>query len=249
MQNILKNVNVEIYLNGDCEQDNQLVNQLFNIHDNQGANLFLLENYLDCINIAAHRKDEWIIFFDQDTEITHTYLCSMQEAFRAQVQCVAWYPRLIARDSLVSPVKFFLGSGIRKNVLEPNIYNGVDFIGLNSGSAFRVDFIQFLQNVEDYFRLDCLDYVISHEVMKSNCDFSVIDSVLEHDVSVLNDGPLDLSREKGIISAEYHYYKIYRNKIDFFVYKLKILYRLVRSFFSKKSLYSRTTLLEYLFRF
>lgn len=247
MQSILKNVNVEIYLNGDCEQDSKLVNQLFNIHDNQGANLFLLENYLDCINLAAQRKEEWIIFFDQDTEITHEYFSELLQEIENSTDQVAFYPQLMAREKAISPIMLTHGSSYPLKPVAPGEYTSIDFVGLNSGSIYKVDYLSGI-NFDSEFQLDFLDCFISYRVFKDKAVFKVLKSTLEHDLSVNNNEPLGLFRARSILSAENYYYKTYRTFFENFIYKIRLCVRLIKSFFNKNYLYQKSLLIEHLFK-
>ena len=93
----LGNTCINIYLNGKCRQDNVESPPQFNIIDNHGENLYLLDNYRACLKQAVVENSEWIVFFDQDTEITQEYLIELNNLSNLDKDCVASFPILKAQ--------------------------------------------------------------------------------------------------------------------------------------------------------
>ena len=244
----LENIQVCLYLNGQCIRDIEIKNINFSVIDNNGENLFLLKNYQNCIQRAKINKSEWIVFFDQDTEITQEYLLVLKSLHSLDTNCVASFPILKAQTKFVSPKTLFHGTLFPSKLLKPGVHKDIDFLGLNSGSAYRVSFLDSISDIDEIFRLDFIDYVFSYCVFKSGQSFNVMDVELNHDMAVLNNKPLDESRAESILAAEYNYYSSYRSKFALYLYKLKLITKLIRSVINKNYLYSKTILIKYLLK-
>ncbi len=247
-KNDLEGICANIYLNGDCEKNCRTSEELFDIIDNNGENLYLLKNYQHCIQRAKEVESEWIIFFDQDTEITQEYLLALKSLHSLDSNCVASFPILKAQTKLVSPKTLFHGTLFPSKLLKPGVHKDIDFLGLNSGSAYRVSFLETISDIDEIFRLDFIDYVFSYSVFKSGQSFNVMDVVLDHDMAVLHNKALAQNRAESILAAEYLYYKTYRSKFAFCLYKVKILTKLLKSVASRNYLYSKSTLMKYLLK-
>ena len=245
-QSYLTNVVLKIYLNGECSADLIINNGIFNIIDNHGKNLYLLENYKNCLQKAVSQHSEWVAFFDQDTEVTKEYLDALNNLTKLDKNCVASFPILKAQTKFVSPKTLFNGALFPSKVLKAGNYSNVDFLGLNSGSVYRVSFLKTIIDIAEEFHLDFIDYVFSHKVYKSGKSFNVMDVVLEHDMAVLNNQSLNKERARSILSAEYKYYRSYRGKFSFYLYKTKLLYKYFKSVMSKNYLYNKKILREFI---
>lgn len=244
----LEKFEVNIFLNGESPVDCQVSSDLFNIHDNHGENLFLLKNYQQCMEFSSERGIKWIVFFDQDTLVTLDYLQKIQEAIENRRGQVAFFPLLKAKSISISPLKLFHGFAYPKRVLPIGEHSGIDFVGLNSGSAYNIEFLKNLGPINDNFKLDYLDIYLSLQLNKSKEKFTVIDATLEHDLSILNDEPLGPTRARSILSAEHYYFKNYRGFIGYLLYKLRLLLMLRKAIFKKKYIFEKAIIIEYLFK-
>ena len=244
----IKNITVDIYLNGNCDQDLSEVNELFSVHDNHGANLFLLDNYGHCAKQSKDKNIEWIAFFDQDTEITPAYIKVLKMEINANKQHFAFFPKLIVNEKPISPMRLTFGSSFPLRTMNAGEYKNLDFVGLNSGSVYKIIFLENLQSIEKDFRLDALDNCLSYKLYKSGLPFKVLDVEIQHNLSVMQGEPLNEVRARSILSAEFHYFKLYRNAFEFVIYKVRLLFRLLKSFFKKNYLYKKSILIEYFFK-
>ena len=220
----IQQFSVNIYLNGNCKVNCEYSQENFCIIDNNKQNLYLLPNYYKCIDEAYKSRKKWIAFFDQDTEISLDYINTLLKSIKTFESSIAFYPFLKSADSIISPIKLKYGIALFPNALDAGEQNSIDLVALNSGSVYNIDFIKSLGIIDENFKLDYLDIYISYRVFRSKKSFVVMDTVLEHDLSILNDKPIGAIRDESILSAQYHYYKKYRNKFSYLLYKTGLVY-------------------------
>lgn len=237
-----------VYLNGKCKQNITLNDDMFDVIDNKGDNLFLLENYNNCIEFAYKNNYKYIGFLDQDTRITNDYLLKIQKIINANSECVAFYPILLHKDRVISPSKLFFGSPLRNKHLAPGKYKKIDYAGLNSGSILKTNFIKKIGKIDKKFKLDFLDIFISYKIFKSGNPFLVMDTCLEHDLSVLSGNPISILRAESILSAAHYHNKTYRNIISYMAFKIELLLMLIMAFRKSNFVYSKKTLIKYILK-
>jgi GT2 family glycosyltransferase len=131
---------------------------------------------------AASTGKTWMLFLDQDTEVTRDFFDKMQTSVRAHSDSVAFVPRLKDRKGLISPFRWAFGGGIRTNKRgSPLSLASHRFV--NSGLLIKLSAFQTVGGYDPDIPLDFSDIAFGERLRAITRHFHVIDVVLTHDFS------------------------------------------------------------------
>lgn len=172
------------------------------------------------LEVSINHNCEWMLLLDHDTELTTEYFTQVFELFEKNIltkDIVAVMPIVKASNRIISPVKTDFKE-YDKPLNKTGKLTG-NISGINSGTIVRVSFVKDLGGFNLNFPLDFLDHWFFNEVNKASKHIYVLDTVLQHDLSVLNfDLNINPARYNSILKSQVLFYK---NKSFLFSARLK----------------------------
>lgn len=194
------------------------------IHDQRNIGIVTAYNY--AYSVAQKNGSEWLLLLDHDTEITEEYFNQMLNLPEVTPDVAAFVPIVTNGDQWISPV---YSSSLRPltDNRPPLGINWKPIMAINSGSLFRVSFLNELGGFNDEFPLDYLDHWIYHEVYARGYKTYVLNVRLRHELSVMDYNSVSLSRYKSILNSEYIFYRKYKTDL-FLQYRKQLLKRFLK---------------------
>lgn len=201
-----------IYDNGPLNQEDQLnqieSDKIHYVHDSR--NLGLSVAYNQAYHYSKKNYFDWLLLFDHDTELSENYLLEFFSlATNSDDKVVAIVPQVCSNNILISPLSGNSLSPLLEERPKPGIQNQ-PITAINSGSFIRVDFLQKINGFTDEFPLDYLDHWLFNRIFNEGMTVFVADSILQHDLSILNFESLNYTRYKSILDSESLFYKKYK---------------------------------------
>lgn len=199
-------------------------------HDETNGGLATAYNY--ALNYCIENNTPWLLLLDQDTELRKEYFLEIEKTLksvRENADIVSIIPQIICNNNKISPVSFNK-CGFVKEINKKNstgIYD-IPVTGINSGTLLSVDFINSIGGFNLAFRIDMLDYWYFQQINRMNKKVYVLESQLEHSLSVMNYADVSVERYKNIIKAEHVFFRDYCSRNDFFIFKLRLILRLIK---------------------
>ncbi len=195
---------------------------------------------------AIENKSDWILLFDQDTNLLNSFFLRLIESSNIVYKnddIVAIVPRMEFKRKLFSPSKVMVG-GIHRPIKNDfyGVYKG-NIFAVASATCIKTSFVRDIGGFNEIFWLDCQDKWLFDQIYKVNKKVIVIKSTLSHNLSILNyESMLNPSRYKNIIEAETIFVYLYKSRFDGFVYLLRLIVRAFKLFiFEKNKKYSLIT--------
>jgi hypothetical protein len=150
-----------------------------------GRNLGLPAAYNTAIRRGLLRGAEYIMLVDQDSSVTYEFLEAVAQALeKAMPGQVAWVPRILANDRVISPYRLN-ALGIPKFGYDPSRPT-VAYFAINSYSVISLGFLAQLGGFETYYWLDALDSWFYSYVAKAARTVGIIDATVTHKLSLLD---------------------------------------------------------------
>ncbi len=202
----------------------------------EATNVMLSGAYNHALQVAASAKDTWLLLLDQDTQLTESYFQTLSAFFQHQydTNIVNVVPRLLGNGRVISPHRTQFFHSFRQPVLQFGEHDG-HVIALNSVSLLSVDFMQSIGGFSSEFPLDMLDKWTSLQIFKQHKKYYVLDTTLEHHLSVLDTQQyMSESRYSRLLESEYHYFKKL-GKIHVVLYKCRLIFRFIKQLLLFKS--------------
>jgi hypothetical protein len=100
-------------------------------------------------------------------------------------------------------------------------------MAINSGSLIRVSFLEKIKGFNNDFPLDYLDHWLFHEIFSNDYKVMVMESSLNHDLSVMNYENVSMNRYRSILDSEIRYYKNYKKEL-LPAYRIQLMKRLAK---------------------
>lgn len=193
----------------------------------------LARAYNLALQVAAERKDEWLLLLDQDTSLTREYgeeLTAVIEAVSSDASVAAVVPRLAWKGVVYSP-ESSLFDQLRSQFPHrshafPEEQTGVQpkrLAAYNSGALLRVAALQAIGGFPAEFWLDYLDHAVFHLLALKNFRTYVMRATLQHPLAHTDPNTVPLWRERNVLSAQTLLVKRFGNLIDRLLYRLYLL--------------------------
>jgi GT2 family glycosyltransferase len=174
-------------------------------YDHVPANLGLAHAYNCALSLARERSIPWLLLLDQDTQVTEEFLIRLLESLRetSTLECCAFVPQLVLNDLVLSPQ-------IVNRVFYQRMPIGFSglaskrLVAFNSGACIRVSSLTAIGGFPNEFWLDYLDHMIFHSLQESGGRVFVLDSRLEHSLSVADiESNVSNERYNNLLQAEW----------------------------------------------
>ncbi|MBS4213122.1 glycosyltransferase [Neobacillus rhizophilus] len=201
------------------------------VHDPR--NLGIVPAYNHAWKIANENGSKWILLLDHDTELTQEYMNEVMDLADFSEEIVAVVPKIMNENTMISPVysnslRPLLGdrpeSGIQENPV----------MAINSGAIIRIDFLNEIGGFNEEFPLDYLDHWLFYEIYAKGKKVWVLDSVLEHELSVMDYSRVSLKRYQSILESELNFYSNYKTEL-FSSFRKQLLKRFLKQVLTVKN--------------
>jgi GT2 family glycosyltransferase len=236
-----------VYDNSPSEQPKVLDHTGFGrfmyVHDS--SNSGLAAAYNSGLKEAHRSEADWLLLLDQDTEIRAQYLESLFAAIQSgpEDSVSALVPKLMRAEMVLSPQR--VGRFNNRSV-SPG-YAGISrerLTALNSAACLRVRTVEAIGGFPSEYWLDFLDHVVFHRLQSAGGRVQVLDSVIEHQLSLLNlEHEMSLARYTGMLAAEWRFIRETGEGGGTFCHRLRLLKRAaIHAVRWKNKAYARETL-------
>jgi GT2 family glycosyltransferase len=223
--NIARNTTLILYDNSASRQEfmNVSIGELtiFYVHDHRNLGIATAYNY--AFEKAKENGSEWILLLDHDTKLTEEFFRQLQLLDSLDKEVVAVVPRIISENVLVSPVFADTLRPLKAEKPKPGIQD-TPVMAINSGTLIRVSFLKEINGFNQQFPLDYLDHWLFHEIYENGRKVWVLETVLNHELSVMDYSRVSLQRYQSILNAEINFYKNYKKDL-LPAYKIQLIKR------------------------
>ena len=196
------------------------------------------------LEVSINHNCNWLLLLDHDTELTAEYFSKVFKLFEEGLltsDIAAVMPIVKAHEKTISPVKTDFAE-YDKPLNKTGKLTG-NISGINSGTIVRTEFVKQLGGFNLNFPLDFLDHWFFNEVNKAFKYIYVLDTIIQHDLSVLNfDLNISPLRYSSILGSQVLFY---RQKSFLFSARLKktLFIEFIRHLiFTKNKQYAFSTL-------
>ncbi|WP_318507259.1 glycosyltransferase [Bacillus sp. T3] len=234
-QNMIdKDLSIIIYDNSPVKQEIPSEYKYLNIlykHDPRNIGIVTAYNY--AFQKAKEEGSEWLLLLDHDTELTEDYFAQLHLLDSFDKNIAAVVPQIHCENQMISPVysdRLRPLQGERPGTGEQN----TPVMAINSGAFIRVSFLDKINGFNSEFPLDYLDHWLFHEIYHNGSKVWVLDTKLEHELSVMDYSRVSLKRYQSILDSEINFYKHYKKEL-LPAYRTQLVKRLVKQFLTVKN--------------
>lgn len=179
-------------------------------HDLRNLGIVTAYNYaLDCAN---RNGSQWLLLLDHDTEVTCEYVNEVISIPALPKEVMAIVPKIKDGEKVISPMYSHSLRPLKEEIPLTGIQEK-PVTALNSGTLIQVSFINEIGGFNTSFPLDFLDHWLFFEIYAKGYKVIVLDTTLEHELSVMDYSRVTLERYKSIIASEFNYYKNYKKDL------------------------------------
>jgi GT2 family glycosyltransferase len=208
------------------------------------ANPGLPSAYNKGIEMARHHGASWLLLLDQDTVLDCSFLLQLLEAVQGDIsqEACAFVPKLVKGDRVCSPHTIRMGSYIPL----PLDFSGFTLgplVPCNSASCLKIQALEAIGGFPEEYWLDYLDFIVFHRLQAAGGRVYVLDSRLEHSLSVLNlEAEMSVARYSNMLTAEWRFIRETGARGGPLMHRLRLLKRALRHalMLSNKSYASQT---------
>lgn len=218
--------------------------RLFYQHD--ASNGGLVAAYKSALQHALADEYLWLLLLDQDTELSGDFLSALLVAvnrLNEDQQIAAIVPKLAFQGKILSPFQLtWFGQRTLSSEFEGATLSPIT--AFNSGAAFRVDFLKFIDDFGSTFWLDYLDYRLFHAVASAGKAVFVLPIQLQHALSLTNHKEyMSHFRYQNYLSAEAAFTRKYRSRLTYAILPVKLVARAIKHIFLRRdSWYAKETI-------
>ena len=237
------NYTLLVYDNSKQVQVDQLFSKenVYYIHNK--SNPGLAKAYNEAKKLMFKINADFLLLLDQDTLLSEDYIQKI-ECVYPKKEIGAFVPLIQCKGRQISPVFNGNYASGQSSVPEAGEYEAV--MAINSGTLLPREILEGIGEFNNEFPLDYLDHWLFWEINQKHKKIQVINTVLEHDLSVLDYQTISFERYNSIILSETLFYKKYQTK-QFSAYKRHLILRGIKQFLMVKNRKIwRRTLTEYL---
>jgi len=205
------------------------------VHNPRNEGLAIAYNY--ALKEATKKSCDWLLLLDQDSSLPENFLCNLSHVLANHGQknsLAAVVPKMRYKKTIFSPTKVFFGGIVR--AIDQR-YTGIctfkNIFAIGSGCVVNVSFLQKIGAFNEAFPMDCLDRWLFLTINKMGGKVYVTDSIIDHEVSVMNfDKLMNENRYKSILKYETLFIKSFTTKIENYIFYLRLIKRTVYLLFT-----------------
>lgn len=184
----------------------------------------LPDAYNRALEKAKDRKAAWLLLLDQDTVLNRGFLRQLLAAVQseASIEACAFVPELVKDGRVVSPqvVRFRL----RPLPLGFSGFAAVPLDAVNSAACLKVEAVSAIGGFPLEYWLDFLDVIVFHRLQAAGGRIYVLDSQLEHSLSILNlEAEMSVARYSNMLAAQWRFIRETGSRGGPFIHRLRLL--------------------------
>lgn len=217
------------------------------IYQHDPRNLGVTAGYNFAYQQLQGKDYDGLLLLDQDTQLSLAYLKELQQLVIAP-NVFAVVPKIFAGSQQISPVKSADYINRNAQALTSGCY-AQEVMAINSGSLLRFSFLTKIGGFNLEFPLDFSDHWLFYALHKQQGEVLVLDTKLEHQLSVLDYTTMSHGRYQQILAAEKLFYTRYRRDLlrthcwQLFKRSAKQLVKVRDLYFAKTTFFAGLTLL------
>ncbi|WP_265458398.1 glycosyltransferase family 2 protein [Enterococcus sp. HY326] len=226
-----KNFQLIFYDNSPQPQENPFAaDQVLYHHDQRNLGIATAYNY------AWHQAQQFganaLLLLDDDTALTEDFFDTIASVV-IEPTTGAIVPQIVAGGQQISPV--FADVYINRASQFPTPGSCQRHVmAINSGSLIPLALLENIGGFNEDFPLDFLDHWLFWKIFQQGYTVEILDSQLQHQLSVLNYSQVSNQRYQSILTAEANYYQHYQQEL-LPNHKKQLLKRLVKQFIKVKN--------------
>ena len=199
-------------------------------HDPSNPGLAVAYNYA-----IDHVSDEvqTLVTLDQDTEIDATYFETVAQISWNKEQ-VAAVPMVFSGPTQISPVWADQYINRHFEVIEEPVTTPRRIMAINSGAVFSLTFLREINGYNTEFPLDFLDHWLFWQIKQLNKQIVVLNTRMNHDLSVLDYKKVNVTRYQSILTAESRFYQKYDQQ-HLAQHRKQLVLRMAKQFLTVKN--------------
>jgi GT2 family glycosyltransferase len=225
---LFKDISIVIYDNGPEKQVFDLSPfegvEIIYQHDPRNLGIAVAYNY--AWSLAKKNESQWLLLLDHDTSITEQYIKDIFNLPNLTEDIVAVVPQVHSRKTMVSPVYSHSIRPLQIDRPKPGLQDQ-PIMAINSATLLRITFLNEIGGFNEDFPLDYLDHWLFFEIYSNGKKVFLLNTTLEHDLSVMDYSKISLNRYKSILNSEINFYKNYKRDL-YTAYKKQLMKRLVK---------------------
>jgi GT2 family glycosyltransferase len=201
--------------------DNSPVKQVFNplpyegihisyVHDPR--NLGVATAYNHAWSIAKENGSRWLLLLDHDTEITDSYISEVLNLPEMGTDIVAVVPNINSENTMISPVYSHSLRPLKAERPKEGLQEQ-PVMAINSGALIHIDFLNEIGGFNENFPLDYLDHWLFYEIYAKGRRVWLLDTTLEHELSVMDYSRVSLKRYQSILNSEMSFFQNYKKDL------------------------------------
>ena len=199
-------------------------------HDPANPGLAVAYNYaIDHVSDTV----QTLITLDQDTQLGTDYLKTVAELPWTKER-VAAVPLVFSGTKQISPVWADHYINRHFEVIEEPVVTRQRIMAINSGAAFSLTFLREINGYNTVFPLDFLDHWLFWQIKQLNKEIVVLATSMTHDLSVLDDKKVNVTRYQSILAAESIFYQEY-DRQHLMPHRKQLVLRMTKQFLTVKN--------------
>jgi GT2 family glycosyltransferase len=205
------------------------------IHDPSNRGLAVAYNY--ALRHALEESRDWLLLLDQDSCLPGDFICKLRDdlsVVEGEKAVAAIVPKMRYNEIIFSPARVSYGGIVRAvDMIHKGLCTYKNAYAIGSCCIVRVSFLKKVGGFNEQFPIDCLDRWLFLVINESGSKVYVTDSIIDHELSVMNyDMFMSESRYRSILKSETLFMKIYKSRIENYIFYLRLIKRAAHQFFT-----------------
>jgi GT2 family glycosyltransferase len=202
------------------------------------SNPGLAKAYNTALDVARGKLIEWLLLLDQDTTLPQGYMELVNKELsvaNSLKKIKAIVPLVMDNGRPISPARDLLGGILRpiKNMKPGQCSQKIHCIG--SGSIVKVDLFEKIGGFSLEFPVDGLDRWLFQQIYSMGWLTYVTEIRIDHCLSIFNyDNFVGYERYIRILTYEYKFLKMYRHRMDIWIYEVRLFLRFLKYYLKFK---------------
>jgi hypothetical protein len=185
-------------------------------HDSSNGGVASAYNY--ALSLAGAVKKDWLILFDQDTDVNNKYFKELMMSMDKFPDTKLFCPTVQANNRIISPARYIAERAFVFNKPKRGLLKSRLFTVINSGLVIQAREMESLGGFTNKLPLDFSDHYFFTKYKRRNKNFVVINCVNLHGLS---------SNEDRVYEVVYRRFKIYCKSAFAYSIIIKSLFPLI----------------------
>ncbi|NMD68812.1 glycosyltransferase [Bacillus sp. DNRA2] len=221
------NLSVIIYDNSpDAQSIPEQIENVNVIYKHDPRNIGIVTAYNFAFHYAKENGSDWLLLLDHDTALTEEYFNCLVSLNSINKDVAAVVPMITSESALISPVFSDRLRPLQGNKPVAGIQN-TSVMAINSGALLKISFLTEISGFNEQFPLDYLDHWLFHQIYENGYKVMILDTVIAHELSVMDYANVSLKRYQSILDSEIRFYKEYKKDL-LPAYKRQLIKRLLK---------------------